>query len=703
VSDLNTFVESSTTISSASSPTVQSLNVGLFACYHNHYAARVKLYPTSSVLTELVTDGFSTSSAAYKAATVYADAPNAPAQFAIGRRALPPTQTLQLTCTDGTVGDQYSFTVVGSDGKSHSISYTNVANQGPILGVAGSSLTGNATLVPGSATVTFAAAQTLTAGSLLQFSTQVGSAYTVLASTTASTTATLTSPWTGAATSTATTKVGDTSVCVAGSASITFGIAQSIAVGAILQFTGQPGVFYALSALVVSSTAGTLTTNFNGTSGTYPTTVVLPLSGTFHTILGSSIVATTSSQILAVSPGDSLMFTSQLGTTYTVAAVTSATSLTLTTPYTGTTTSMAYASDMCQVSTAATNLTYQLDLLSNIGTVSIVANAASFNVIVQIQQVAGLLNDIQSWRSGGFTGQNAFGVGGTLLLQDTTADPGLASDLTAMVAANGLAFFGIMLDSNSAAEVEAAASFIEAQQGAKFGFFNNSDYGNCSVTVTTDLFSELQDLSYKQSLVQQNNQQLLCYAGSATCGQLLAMNPGSYTATYKALPGVPADNDTTLNATERSALNTMTASDPGTGGKNGNYYVNADNVFTVWPGSTPSGQFCDLSIGVDALNPAIQVALVETLASLPKVPLDNFGIGLLGDAVTGVLNLYASPAYNFILPSGADPTRPLVVNVPDVSDLTPAQRASRNISGITWSAGIQGAIETATVAGELLP
>ena len=702
MSDLDTFVESSTTISNAQSPTVQSFNVALFAAYHNLYAARVKLYATSSVLTQLVSDGFSTSSATYKAAEAYAAAPNAPATFAVGRRALPPTQVLQLGLTDGTVSDQYSFNIVGSDGKSHAVTYTNVINPGSALPTAGSTLTGTATLVPGSLTVTFSASQTLAVGALLTFSTQTGVAYTVSAATTASTTATLTAAYSGAASTVATTTVGATTTVANGSANVTFSTAQTLAKGALLMFAGQPGVYYALSAVVTATTTGILTSAFQGTSGSYGTTTIAPLAGTnggFDVINGSSIVATTASQVAAINPGDSVVFGSQLGVFYTVAAV-SASAVTLTTPYTGSTVASAFCTLVCQVSTAATYITYLLGLITNIGATSIVNNSLSFPTIVQITQLAGALNDINSWRTNGFHGVNGFG---NIELTNATADPGIVTDLTAMVAAAGIQFYGIMLDSNSAAEIESAAGFIEAQGGQKFGFFDTSDYNNGQLSSTTDVFSATQALSLKQSFLCQNDQQVLCFQGAATAGQMLAMNPGSYSFTYKALPLVPADNDQTLSLTERTAINSMSASNTGVGGKNGNYYFDASGEFTIWPGCTPSGQFCDLTIGENWLNDQIQAAAVVALASLPKVPIDNFGIGLVGDAITAVLNLAASPLYNFILPNGADPERPITVEVPDVDSLTPAQRATRDISGIRWSAGLQGAIDTAVIAGTLLP
>jgi hypothetical protein len=691
---LSDFVESNVSISNASSPTVQGLNTGLIAAYHTNYPDRVRVYAVASILASLVTDGFSTDSPTYKAAEAYAAAPNAPALMAVGRRANAPQQTLQLQCSDGTVNDAYNFTVVGSDGVSHEIAYTNAIDLG--VAIVGSALTGTVAVVAGSPDVTFSAAQTLPAGTQLVFASQATVTYTVLTATSASTTAVLSAPYTGASAPTTTIAQGGTSLVANGSTAVTFSVAQSYAKGALLTFATEPGVYYALSAAVVSSTSGTLTTAYQGPSASAaPTTVLLPVSGTFDVINGSETVASTASQVAAINPGDSVVFAAQPNATYTVFAVT-ASALTLSQPYSGSTASTSNAVLVSKVSTAATNIAYQLGLLSNVGTVSVVNSPApAFPTVVQLARTDGALTDIQGWRSNGFH---------NIQLTDVTADPGLAADLTAMVAANSGAFYAIFLDSNSQAECEAAAEFCEATgTGGKVFFGNTSDYGNTVSTVTSDVFSVLKGLALDRTFEQQNNQQLLNYAGAATCGQALAMNPGSYTLAYKTLPLVPADSDTTLPEGAALVINTMTAAVPGPGGKNGNYYKTTAGENWLWPGCAPSGQFFDLTIGLDSLALAIQQAVAATLAGLPKVPFDDFGLKLIGTAIRNVLVLYSQAQYQFILPDGQDPARPIQVNTPTAASLTSAQRATRDVSGFSWSAGLQGAIQNAVLNGKLIP
>ena len=78
---------------------------------------------------------------------------------------------------------------------------------------------------------------------------------------------------------------------------------------------------------------------------------------------------------------------------------------------------------------------------------------------------------------------------------------------------------------------------------------------------------------------------------------------------------------------------------------------------------------------------------------------------VLGDAVRGVLLQMATPAYNFVLPNGVDPTRPIVVNVPSAASIPQASRVARTLpaGALTWTCGLQGAINTVTVQGQLVP
>lgn len=691
---LNDIVQASVSIANANGPQGPGLVTPIIAGYHNHYADRVRLYATSSMLQQMVTDGFATTEPIYKAAQKVCGALAAPATCCIGRRALAPQQTLKLTCLDGTVNDAYNVTVVSSTGVTTNLVYTNVAQGSTIA-----ELTGTVAVTNGAAAITFSTNQTITAGTLIAFASQPGVYYVVSAAVTAATAGTLTANYSGptaaATTSLVQQAISGTVAVTNGSTGVTFSVAQTFAAGDLLTFASQPGVYYALSAAVVSSTAGTLTAAYAGVTAASSTAQHLAtLSVTGHTINGSASVTMSATPVGQVAVGDSVVFASQLGVSYTVAVVTS-TTLTLTTPYTGAGATTDHVADVCSATTAATALTGQLQAITNYaGTVGAVSVSGA---VITISRTDGNLTDVQGWLANGFA---------SLSLQDTTADPGIATDLAAMQAANGGAWFAVILDSNSSAEIQAAAAWCEATgaQG-KVLFANNSDIGNLVTPAPSppDLNTALNTAGYTRTFVEQNNQQLLSYGGASIGSYALSQTPGSYNLAFKSQPGVPADSDTTLTEGQALILNTMTASAPGPGGKKGNYYKFQGGQPYLFPGCAPSGQFFDLTIGVTDLLIAMQVASVAYFAGLPKVPFDQFGLNGLGQVIYGVLVSRSALPYGLILPNGADPTRPIKVNVPPITSYTSAQRAARIMTGFTWSAGLQGAADGAVIQGTLNP
>lgn len=475
---------------------------------------------------------------------------------------------------------------------------------------------------------------------------------------------------------------GTVSVSNASSA-ITFSTSQTMAAGDLLVFSAQPGVYYALNASV-SGTSGTLTGNFGGpTTAAATSTHLATLAGTANAVNGSATVATSTSQVGAVAVGDSVMFNSQLNVFYTVLTV-SASQIVLTTPYNGTTNAATHFADVSTVNAAAAAVETLIAALPNMGTVSVTNN------VITIARTDGLLNDVQNWLTNGFS---------NIQLQDTTVDPGIATDLAAIYAADKLDWYGLVLDSNSEAEIRAAQAWVEATgEGGKFAFYNNSDYQNEVSTVTTDVFSLTQLAGYQKCHIQQNNEQLLCYAGASSASWALVRNPGSYVmAQNMTLPGVLADTDVTLPEAAQLIINAKTANSPTTLGKGGNFYkVTAGLNASFW-GLTPKGLFADLIIFIDWLFVNTQADVFAVLAGRPKVPYDKFGAGLIGDAVTHRLQIGASPAFG-----GIDPDLPIIVNVPNPDTVDQTDRAAGNLPNVTFSATYDNGIVSTTIQGTIV-
>jgi hypothetical protein len=307
-----------------------------------------------------------------------------------------------------------------------------------------------------------------------------------------------------------------------------------------------------------------------------------------------------------------------------------------------------------------------------IGTVSVSTN------VITITQIAGSLTDISAWTTG------------NIAINDATVDPGITTDLAAIAAAGSTGWYSLSLDSNSLQEVKAAASWVEATgQGGHWGFFNSSDAPNCAASASpvTDLNGELEALSLMKCHLAQSNSQVLSVAGFALASLVTAMQPGSYQVAMKTIAGVVADTDQTLTETQALILNTASTSQPGTGGKNGNYYKTVSGLNLTWPGVTPGGRWVDQGIFCDWLQNNVQADVLAYLAGLPAVPLTDIGIAGFAAVIKSRLKIGASPPFG-----GIDGSRPIVVNVPLAANMSPADRNARNLSGVTATFFFSGAI-----------
>jgi hypothetical protein len=95
----------------------------MIAAYHTHYTDRLRHYSANAAgLAQMVTDGFSTSEAAYIAAQAITAQSPAPVRFAVGRLALAPTQQFTYTPTAALAAGQFYGLLI--DGQL--VSYTSV-------------------------------------------------------------------------------------------------------------------------------------------------------------------------------------------------------------------------------------------------------------------------------------------------------------------------------------------------------------------------------------------------------------------------------------------------------------------------------------------------------------------------------------------------------------------------------------------------
>lgn len=310
-------------------------------------------------------------------------------------------------------------------------------------------------------------------------------------------------------------------------------------------------------------------------------------------------------------------------------------------------------------------------------TESAIGTVSHSGATITITQSAGLLTDLQEWTPY------------LMQIANTTTDPGIVADFTACKAANGDAWYGVCLDSNSKAEILALQVAVEATGvGGKVAFYDTADYANTDGASTTDLFSRLEILGYKKCFCQFNGRKILSYAGAAMAGLILADNPGAYQLSWRSLAGVPADDDVTLPETQQLVLNTASTSQPGTGAKNGNWYKRIGGINITFPGVTPTGQWLDFIIFQDWLQANLQADVFAFRAGQKKSPYTDPNLQAIGHVIKTRMVIGASEPYvGLVLDS-------IKVTVPAVADVSTADKNARNVSGFTGEATFTGGVNT---------
>jgi hypothetical protein len=262
---------------------------------------------------------------------------------------------------------------------------------------------------------------------------------------------------------------------------------------------------------------------------------------------------------------------------------------------------------------------------------------------------------------------------------DATVLPaGLVADLAAILAADS-AWYGLILDSNSPAEIVAAAAWAESN--GKFYGYNVSDTACGDPASTTDVMYTEKALSHARSFGMFAQTQLLCYSGASWMGALFPTDAGSENWAFKTLSGVPVDvlTDTQISAVE---------------GKNGSVYTNLLGANITQFGKTPGGQWIDTIRGIDAFTNDLQVGIVSMQTNNRKVPFTDLGGDMIRSVIQASITRFTDRGFLAQTPA------PTIV-VPKVSTISAIDRAARNFTGVSFGANVAGAVNKVVLQGVL--
>lgn len=264
-----------------------------------------------------------------------------------------------------------------------------------------------------------------------------------------------------------------------------------------------------------------------------------------------------------------------------------------------------------------------------------------------------------------------------LAYKDLTANPTttIQTDLAA-IRAYDADWYGLLIDSNSEAEILAAAAWAEAQQVLFFASTADSDTKDGGVT--NDVASDLATAGYHHTVLLHHHRPDQ-YAAAAWMGRMLSKAPGSATWANKSLAGV---DKSALSDTERGVLKT----------KNANYYVDVKGIGFTLDGRASSGRFIDITHGMDWFDARTQERIVAMLANNDKIPYTDKGAELVRAQVLGQIR-------EGIDQTVIDGDSPYSVTVPKVATVNPNDRIARTLPNVKFAFVLQGAIHKVQISG----
>jgi len=337
--------------------------------------------------------------------------------------------------------------------------------------------------------------------------------------------------------------------------------------------------------------------------------------------------------------------------------------------------------DVYTVTVGATTVTYTAAAAPTVTSVAtalaaaITAAAVGWTAVgvagvITLTAAAGVLPNVSAWTD-------------NLLYADTSVDPGLATDLVAF-SAQDADWYGLLIDSNSKAEILSAAAWTESNK--KLFIAESADSVVVDQAVTTDVASSLKTGNYFRTALLYSHKAPRLYASAAWVGNRFPYDPSAApfaggTWAYKTLAGT---NSSVMTGGQQSAVVN----------KNANVYTVVAGIAVTQYGKTAGGEWLDVIRFLDWLESEIKIRVFTLLASRQKIPFTDSGIDSIKNVIQGTLQdgvtaggLAANPAPE--------------TTAPVASAVNPVDKANRNLPNVQFTATLAGAIHTVSISGSV--
>ena len=273
----------------------------------------------------------------------------------------------------------------------------------------------------------------------------------------------------------------------------------------------------------------------------------------------------------------------------------------------------------------------------------------------------------------------------TVSMDATTED---IADTMAAVVASDSDFYGVALASRDDADIMAMAEWAEANEKL-FGTATAAD-GAKNSEITTDIGSQLKAKNYYRTFWFYHALAAEEYPECAIMARCFAIDPGGETWALKQLSSITTDG---LSETESLAVQ----------GKNGNTFEAVRNISITQNGKVAAGEWIDVIRFRDWLAEEIKVNVLNVLINANKVPYLDVGIASIESAMRSALNLgqdrggIAQTEYD----EAGNKNLGYTVSVPLNANISPNQKALRELKDCKFTARLAGAIHTVEITGNL--
>lgn len=263
-----------------------------------------------------------------------------------------------------------------------------------------------------------------------------------------------------------------------------------------------------------------------------------------------------------------------------------------------------------------------------------------------------------------------------LSILDVSSDPGIATDLAAIHAADGDYYALLLPEGASSTVAVAAAGWVETVR--RILVLQTADALAWDASSVADIAFSLKATGYTRTSVWGYPHLGLATGqlAAALLGRCLPLDPGSITFAHKELAGVTV---VSLTETQQAAIE----------GKNANHYTEIGDGGNTFPGKVAEGEWIDVIRDIDRSFDRMQTAVLSVLRSSNKIPFTDDGIDTVGNALRGALRADVT--------DGIYST--FAVTTPAASAVSSADKAARSLTGVTFSATLAGAIHLTTITG----